>query len=79
MVGVLHVDAAGFTRRVRMIRPLVAGDALQHLLHFGVLVGVVTILTLIRVFRLCMVPVIEIFDDAPLGMLSPLIAFFRIA
>lgn len=79
VIGVLHVDAAGFIRRVRVIRPFVAVQTLLHWFYFGVLVGVVTLLAIRRVFRLYMVSVIEVFDDAPLGMLTPLIALFRIA
>lgn len=79
VIGVLHGDAAAFIRRDRAIRPLVASETLQHLFHLGVFVGVVTILALIRVFRLCMVSMIKVLDDTPLGMLSPLVALFRIA
>ena len=79
MVSVLHVNAAAFIRCVRVIGPFVTGEALQHLFHLGVFVGVMAIFAPCRVFRLNMVPVIEVFDDSPLGMLSPLIALFRIA
>ena len=79
VIGVLHVNATAFISSVRVIRPLVTGEALQHLFRFGVLVGVVTIFTLIRVFRLRVIAVIEVFDDSPFGMLPPLIALFRIA
>src|SRR5262245_47458282 len=68
VIGVLHINSTAFIRCIRVIRPLVTAEALQHLFRFGVLVGVVTIFTLIRVFRLYMVSVIEVFDDAPLGM-----------
>src|SRR5262245_5119181 len=79
VIGVLHVNAAAFIRCIWVIRPLVTAEALQHLFRFGVLVSVVTILTLVRVFRLNVSSVIEVFDDAPFGMLAPLIALFRIA
>ena len=79
VISVLHGDAFTFIRRDRAIRTLVTGETLQHLFHLGVFVGVMTILTLIRVFRLCVVSMIEVLDDAPLGMLSPLVALFRIA
>ena len=79
VISVLNADAFTFIRRDRAIRPLVAGETLLHFFHLGVFVGVMTILTLIRVFRLCVVSMIEILDDAPLGMLSPLVALFRIA
>ena len=79
VISVLHVHAAAFARRVRIICALVTGEAFQHLLRLGVLVGMVTILALIRVFRFRVISVIEVFDDAPFGMLSPLRTLFRIA
>src|SRR5262249_18529402 len=79
VISVLHVNAATFIRCVRVIRALVTSQALQHLFHTSVLVGVMTILTPLRVFRLRMIAVIKVFDDAPFGMLPPLRTLFRIA
>ena len=72
VVSVLYAKAAAFLRCVRVIRPLVTSEALQHLFHLGVLIRVVTVLTALGIFRFRVIPVVKIFDDAPLGMLSPL-------
>jgi hypothetical protein len=60
VISVLRADAFTFIRRDRAIRTLVTVKACQHLFHLGVFVGVMTILTLIRVFRLSVICVIEV-------------------
>ena len=79
MISVLDVYAAAFACGIRVIRRLMAGEALQHLFRLGVLIGVMTILTLIGIFRLDMISMIEVLDNAPFSVLPPLIALFRIA
>src|SRR5215510_1690153 len=81
VIGVIHRNAAAFIRCDRAIRPLVTVQTLLHHFPIGVLllVSVVAFLAIRRVFRFCMVSVIESLDDAPSGMLSPLIAIFRIS
>jgi len=73
VISVFRADAFTFIRRDRAIRRLVAVKACQHFFRLGILVGMVTILTLIRVFRLSVIRVVEVCDDAPLGMLPPLV------
>jgi hypothetical protein len=62
VIGVLRIDAAAFIRSDRRISRLVAVKAGQH--HFALrvrlLVCVVAFLAIRRVFRLCMVSVIEV-------------------
>src|SRR5262245_28285454 len=60
VISVFRADAFTFIRRDRGIRRLVAVKACQHLFHLGVLVSMVAVLTLIRVFRLSVICVIEV-------------------
>ncbi len=78
VISVLHINLTAFARRVRVIGLFVTSDALEHRLHARVFVGVMTILATSRIRRLRVVPVIEVFDDAPLGVLAPMRTFLRI-
>lgn len=79
MISLLDVNAPALLLRVRMIRLLVTGDALQDFFHPGVFVGVMAILAPLGIVRLGVVSVVEVFDDAPLGVLAPMRTLFRIA
>lgn len=79
MICIFDVHTAAFAIGIRMPCFFVTTDALQHGFNLRVFVGVMTILAALRVRRLDVISVIEIFDDAPFAVLPPIRTFFRIA
>lgn len=79
VIGLFHIHSAAFARGIRMAGFLVTGNALGDGLDSRVLVGVMAILAALRIVRFDVSSVIEIFDHAPLVMLSPVRTFLRIA
>lgn len=79
VIGLFHIHSPAFTSRIRMIGFLVATDALRDGLDSRVFVGVMAILAALRVVRFDVISVIEIFDHAPLVMLSPVRTFLWVA
>lgn len=79
VISVLHVNIAAFARRVRVIGLFVAGNALQHQFLARVFVSVMAILASLGIRRLRVVSMVEVFDDAPSGVLAPMRTLLRVA
>lgn len=79
VISLFDVDAAAFAIGVRVAGFLMTGHAFQHGFHARILVRVMAILTALRVVRFDVSSVIEIFDDSPFVVLSPVRTIFRIA
>lgn len=79
MISILDVNASAFAFGILMAGFFVTTDALQDGFNSRIFVGVMAILAALCVRRLDMISVIEIFDDAPFVVLSPMRTFFRIA